>query len=450
MIKNINRMLVLSLFLSIFFACTKDVEPAFPNEPEIENSENSSTEGKKEEESDKDPGQKPGSENSQKPGSQQAFEMGTGSGDLKIDGSHPSLKDKNLILVKGGTYKSISIVNFKGTQTAPIVIKNNGQVFINNSMDISNVSNLVIAGDQSSSIKYGFSFHDIGYRAVYLGDRIDGLTLKNMSFRNVGDYVIFSTVEKTDNDGTLRTRTQGLKILNSEFNKTGSIAFFGKFENGTDRGFVNDVEIAYNTFSNSSAGSALFMHNVNNYNIHHNVVNNYNVENNSHNGIFHMIGAGKFHHNKFTNYQGNMIRAWLFARTSNPLPVEIYNNVAYNTRKYGAFELQGFDRNIISGKSTHTNAKVYNNTVGKMNTNKDWEGLVLDLYNYGGTLEYYNNLGFELNGSQKFITAGMINNMSDVKIIKNSNNLYFSKASDAVNDTNSLQSRHAGIGSPKL
>src|SRR5690606_36314856 len=126
----------------------------------------------------------------------------------------------------------------------------------------------------------------------------------------------------------------------------------------------------------------------------------------------------------------NMIRAWVYSRGNTPSTVEMYNNIAYNTRKYGAFDLQGFDRYIVPGKSTFVNAKVYNNTVGKMNTSRDWEGVILDLLNYGGTLEYYNNLGFDLNHSKTI--GDMINNYSDVKIIKNSNYKYFSSSSEAV------------------
>jgi hypothetical protein len=157
-----------------------------------------------------------------------------------------------------------------------------------------------------------------------------------------------------------------------------------------------------------------------------------------------MIGNGKFHDNIFTNYQGNMIRAWVFSRGTSPATVEFFNNIAYNTRKYGAFEIQGFDRYLISGKTTVVNAKVYNNTVGKMNTSKDWEGGVLDLYNYGGTLEYYNNLGFDLKLSKQF--TDMINNMSNTKIIKNTNNKYFESASEAVVDLESFASKYSGIG----
>src|SRR5690606_38703176 len=128
----------------------------------------------------------------------------------------------------------------------------------------------------------------------------------------------------------------------------------------------------HNTFINSNAGVLVFVPNVQDYDIHHNIVNNVNPSNNNHNGIFQMIGNGKFHNNKLTNFQGNAIRAWVFSRGTSPSTIEIYNNITYNTRKYGAFEIQGFDRYIISGKTTFVNAKVYNNTAGKMNVSKDW------------------------------------------------------------------------------
>lgn len=159
-----------------------------------------------------------------------------------------------------------------------------------------------------------------------------------------------------------------------------------------------------------------------------------------------MQGNGSFHHNKLTNYQGNAIRMWLYSRGNSPATNEIHNNICYNTRKYGAFELQAFDRNMVPGKSTFANAKVYNNTAGQMNTNKDWHGQMLDLYNTFGTLEYYNNLGFDLYSSisNKPVT-NMINNMSDTKIILESNNKYLSR-DNAINNSTDFISKITGVG----
>src|SRR5690606_35928566 len=180
-------------------------------------------------------------------------------------------------------------------------------------------------------------------------------------------------------------------ILNCRFDNTGSVIFGGTLNKSEDTGLFKDVEIAYNVFQNTNKGSLVVFTNVEDFDIHHNIVNNVNAKNNNHNGIFHMHGNGNFHHNELTNYQGNALRLWCYSRGNTPKTVEIHHNICYNTRKYGAFEIQAFDRNMVPGKTTYVNGKVYHNAVGKMNTAKDWDGQILDLYNMrGGTLEYYN------------------------------------------------------------
>ncbi len=369
-----------------------------------------------------------------------SIEVGAGSGDLKIDGSDARLKDKNRVIIKSGTYNTVSIRNLHGTEQEPIEINNAGQVKINDVMDISNVSDVTIAGDNINGMKYGIAFHDNSYRAITMSGELIGVTLSNLSFKDVQDYVIFI---KPTNREIGKASMERIKILNCKFENAAGIQFVS--ESGGNGEFIKDFEFAHNVIENANSGNFAYFETVQNYNIHHNTVNNLNADNDNHNGIFHMVGNGKFHDNKFTNYQGNMIRAWVFSRGNLPSTIEIYNNIAYNTRKYGAFEIQGFDRYIIPGKTTFANAKVYNNTVGKMNTSRDWEGVILDLYNYGGTLEYYNNLGFELNQSRPI--TDMINNMSDTKITKKTNNRYFNSASQAIFNFNNFMSKHLGIGS---
>ena len=380
-----------------------------------------------------------------------SYEVGSGSGYLTIDGKSLDLSSIKLIKVKSGTYKGIYIKNIIGTPTIPVKIVNNGQVNISEGMETDNINYVQLAGDGTPSLKYGFIFENIPFRAIKMSSRILGITIRNMSFKNVFDYCIAG--EKSNGElsytGSADTRNENLKILYCNFDNTGSIVFNGALNKDAseDLGLFKDVEVAYNTFQNTDAGTLCSFGNVQDYNIHHNVVNNINQNNTNHNGVFYMQGSGIFHHNKLTNYQGNAIRMWLYSRGTTPTTVEIYNNVCYNTKKYGGFELQAFDRNKYPGKTTFANAKVYNNTVGRMNTNKDWEGQILDLYNTGGTLEFYNNLGFDLYHNGLSIT-GMINNMSDTKIIKETNNKYFASQQDAVLDLNSFTSKVTGIGAP--
>lgn len=387
------------------------------------------------------------------PADAKIFDLGTGSGYLVIDGATLNIPSNSFIRIKAGNYRGITIKNILASTAKPVYVKNDGQVNISEGMGIENVNNVIVDGDNTSGITYGFAFKNISYRAISIHGKMSGVVLKSMSFTNVSDYTIAGTFANGSDlryNGSADTRTDGFKILNCVFDNAGSVSFGGNLnkDNGEDTGLFKDVEIAYNTFKNSNGvGTVCSFTNVQDYNIHHNIVDNINSTNNNHNGVFHMQGNGKFHDNKLTNYQGNAIRMWLYSRGNTPATNEIYNNSCYNTRKYSGFELQGFDRNMYPGKTTYANAKVYNNTVGHMNTNKDWEGQLLDLYNYGGgTLEYYNNLGYELNSTKGSVT-NMINNMSDTKIIVERNNKYSALQQNAVSDNKSFTSLHAGVGS---
>jgi len=377
-------------------------------------------------------------------------DLGTGSGYLVIDGSTLNIANNTFIRIKAGSYKGITIKNILATAAKPVYIKNVGQVNISENMSTENITNVIIDGDYTAGLTYGFQFNNISYRAITMSGKMTGVVLKSMSFTNVGDYTISGNANNGSGlayKGTADTRTEGFKILNCSFTNAGMITFGGSLnkDSGEDSGFFKDVEIANNTFQNSPyVGSVVSFSNVQDYNIHNNTVDNVNTSSTNHNGVFMMQGNGIFHDNKLTNYQGNAIRMWLYSRGTSPAVNQIYNNICYNTKKYGGFELQAFARNIVSGKTTYANAKVYNNTVGQMNTNKDWEGQILDLYNTGGTLEYYNNLGYSLNGASTI--TNMINNMSDVKVTE-SNNRYFSLYQNAVANLTGFTSLLSGIGS---
>lgn len=378
------------------------------------------------------------------------FDLGTGSGNLVIDGATLKLPTNSLIRIASGTYQTITIKNITASPDHPVYIKNNGQVNITGGMSTENINNVTIAGDYVTALTYGFQFSNVAYRAISMTGQMNGVTIKSMSFKNIGNYTISG--DKSNGDdlayaGTNATLTEQFRIVYCLFENAGSIVFGGALNKdlGIDNGLFKTVEIAYNTFQNSpEVGSVCSFTNVQDYDIHHNVVNNINQNNNNHNGVFSMQGNGSFHDNLLTNYQGNSIRMWLYSRGSTPATNLIYNNICYNTRKYSGFELQGFDRYIFPGKSTYANAKVYNNTVGMMNTSKDWEGQLLDLYNYTGTLAYYDNLGFNLYTTNKI--TDMINNMSTTNIIRNTGNVYFANQADAVQNTTTFGSNTTGVG----
>lgn len=422
--------------LCLLSSCTKPgVINDVSNEPNIDTAENSY------DEEEPTPAQE----------SQIVF-MGSGRGEnLVIDGRSLSIPENATIAIKEGRYRSITIQHIKYEEGKPLRITNDGEVSISEAMFTKNIENVIIAGNGDADVTYGFKFHDIAYRAIVMEGTMDGVRLSHMSFRNVNDYVISRTDADNERyyDGTPRTRDERLKILSCKFENTGPIIFGGSLngDHNDDSGFIKDVEIAHNEFSDTDWGTLVSFNNVQDYHIHHNSITDVNGSNNNHNGIFFMQGNGTFHDNKLVNYQGNALRAWVYSRGNEPATVKIFNNICYNSRKYSAFELQQFERNLVPGKSTFVNAQVYNNTVGKMNTSKDWEGQLLDLYHLSGELEYHDNLGFELYTSNRFSAIGdMINNMGDTKITVHNNNKYFDDPSDAVTDVFSFASKHAGIG----
>lgn len=393
---------------------------------------------------------KPDDDNDSPPSDKIVIRVGSAAGgNVEIDGKVLSIDANTIVEIESATYQTVTIKNITGTPEHPVIIRNHGAVIIKSMLQTNDIRHVEISGNNSPGIEYGFVFRDIPYRAVVMGGVMDAVTLKGISFENVANYCISpanygNPSSSLDYIGTPTSRTNNFKILNCKFENTGPVVFGGELSKDKDKGLFKDLEIAHNIVQNSNAGSIFIFGNVENFNIHHNTLSNLNSTNNNHNGIFYMQGSGNFHHNKLVNYQGNAIRLWPFSRGSEPTTVEIHHNICYNTRKYGAFEIQAFERNIVPGKTTFVNAKVYNNTVGRMNTSHDWGGQILDLYNMrGGKLQYYNNLGFDLYSKEPIST--MIH-MGDSRIISGSNNVYKETWEDAVFDTSEFISKIDGVG----
>src|SRR5690606_26113422 len=146
---------------------------------------------------------------------------------------------------------------------------NEGLVTIREAMNTENISNVTIAGDNAAGIVYGFKFSNISYRAIVLSGRINGVTLKSMSFSNVKDYCITGADNNGKNlhyDGSANTRNERFKILNCEFDQAGTLFFGGGLSSSSDAGLFKDVEIAYNVFRNTEWGSVCSFENVQDFN----------------------------------------------------------------------------------------------------------------------------------------------------------------------------------------
>lgn len=382
--------------------------------------------------------------------------VGTGSGTVSIDGSTMDLKCDDLIKIKGGTYTNINIKNILSADGCPITIKNDGLVDITgdfSEMSLTNLKNVIISGDGTAGISKGFSFHDNSYRAVQIWGSLDKFTLQYISFRNIRDMNISFPYNKVY-DGSDASFSKDLKFLHISCDNTSLLlGTGGLIENGVIQGLIKNIEIADIDFQNSpDVGTVVYMGNVENYDIHNNKINNINTNNNNHNGIFQLAGNGKFYNNYISNHQGNAIRAWGHTVGSTPKYIYIYNNIVINSRKYSGFEVQAFDRNIVPGKSTYTNAVVFNNTCGNLNTSNDWQGNVVDVYSLkGGKCDVYNNLAYN------FQDSGTIAGQESDLIPTAYNNLYFktSKSAGLVDETSlrlssNSPAKNAGIATPFL
>ena len=367
--------------------------------------------------------------------------LGTGSGDLTVDGTTLGVKTNDLIKIKGGVYSSINIKNINASGI--VNVQNDGLVDIAGSNDhitLTNVSNLTISGTGTSGISRGFVSRDNAqHRSIIISGVVHDLTIQNFSFKNIGDYVVFyNNSQQVYNAGDPTSYCNNLKFLNIDCNNTAPfLQMDGGVANGVVTGVIKNLEIAYLNFQNSDCGNIIFVGNADNYNIHHNTVTNINQNNNNHNGIFTIKGSGSFHHNLITNHQGNAIRAWARSLGTTPKDVLIYSNTVVNSRKYSAFETQSFADEMSPGQTTYSNCKVYNNICGDLDLSKDWVGVVVDVYNlYGGKCEVYNNTGFNFPSPNP--TSNIVNQQS-VTIPVLTNNLYFPTAQAAgISNQNNL------------
>lgn len=380
------------------------------------------------------------------------YNVGSGAGDLVIDGNSYSFDGNTLFRIKGGKYNSIRIANIDGRSNL-ITIQNDGLVeMVNAEMRLENLNNVKISGDGTSSIDKGFLFRDNSYRAIQVNGVINNFTLQHISFKNIKDYVFTYKYQKIY-DGSLGSYSRNLKFLNINCDNTSTFFAGDGGVSGQIVGLIKGVEIAYLNFKNSAqVGSVVYFGNVEDADIHNNLVDNVNTANDNHNGIFMLKGNGKFYNNFIKNHQGNSIRAWIFSVGNTPKKILIYNNIIIGSRKYSAFEVQAFREDITPGNSTYANAEIFNNTVGNINTSRQWQGNVVDVYSLqGGYCNVFNNLAFNLNNqdSDNIYIAGQ---QSDLKA-KEFNNLYFSTSKgvgfvDEISFRLSSQSKAKSKGNP--
>ncbi|MGC4234290.1 MAG: hypothetical protein QM594_15030, partial [Niabella sp.] len=118
--------------------------------------------------------------------------VGTGSGDLTIDGNNfivngtkRILTNGNIIKIKGGSYSSITIKNISVPENGErVVFINDGMIQFdgNKHLRLSNLNNVTVSGAGNSGNERGFAFTNSSYRAIFLEGTLNNFTLQNMFF----------------------------------------------------------------------------------------------------------------------------------------------------------------------------------------------------------------------------------------------------------------------------
>jgi hypothetical protein len=346
--------------------------------------------------------------------------VGSGSGALILK----DIFNKN-IKIKEGNYDYIDITNFKNTNVI------GAGVNLLNGSGITAMNNVTIEGLSVKGSKY---------RAFNINGIIKGFTLKNISLTDIGDVAI-NLSDATRYNGSEDSFSENLQLLNFDCDNIGMfLGARGSIANGFVEGLVKKFKMNGCSIINSpQMGNGVYMGCVEDYEISNNKLGNINSLVNNHHGIFHMVGNGKVFGNMLTNHQGNMLRAWFCSLTKEGY-LEVFDNIVHNSRRYGAFEIQTPPwMELAAAFKPGKTAKIYNNTVGKLNTEdpKYFEGRLLDLYTSHCQVEVFNNLSFNNRDAE------ILNNMSDrsnTLLTRFENNAYVKDAAQAVNNLSEFKS----------
>lgn len=413
-VKNVRMGLLSCFFLFFLYSC--EVEKIEPAQPVEEENVVDSTEVDKNAEKVDD-------SSSMEKGDRETKIIGTGSGNIIINDS-----DGINYTIKPGHYTYMEFNNVSNS-----IIDGLNKVTVSGSIiNMTNVENVIFQNLSIENSSKGIKVHESA----------NNLTFNNLKLKNASG-VNFDVSKKYD--GSTSSYSQNIVLTNIHAENT-SLLFYSEGGIKTDGffGLIKGLKIANNTVVNSpNYGSGVYVNLAEDFEISNNIINNVNSQNSNHNGIFHVKGNGKIFNNKVTNHSGNAVRSWLFSITKPNSYVEIYNNIVYNSERYSAFEVQVTPgiKQTASFKPAH--AKIYNNTVGKMNSGAEYyEGRIVDIYQTYGDVQVYNNLYFDMRDS---IVSLNQSNPNDTKV-KETNNKYFENASDAVTDLKSFKSKVSGIG----
>lgn len=310
------------------------------------------------------------------------------------------------IAIQAGTYAALNFGKLQGTAQAKIAIVNRGGVVeitgscSSCSSSLTDAVNVAFSGTGSPDIEYGFSFHDLPYRALQLNGHLDSTSIDHCRFVNVADYVVRINANMVY-DGTPATILQGLKFSHLFVKNSGAAIDWGDYAAAANLiGVGRDIEIFDNIVDSSQQGTGFRLNKVFEANVHHNTISRMGLGlTSTHPGIVMLRGDGRVHHNDIRDVWGVCSRNFGcgLGRTGK---VDVYDNIFIGSRKYSAIEANSLFSDTTSRASSpyvgNCDYRFFNNTIGNQKA-ADFSSAMVDVYTLlGGRCEIKNNLGFHI------------------------------------------------------
>lgn len=338
------------------------------------------------------------------------YNVGTGSGNLTVDGNVTTFLPGSLIVIAPGSYGTINIQNL----TSETVENGNGAVIMDGGNGTNNYAGINMTSCNTthitrnpaiaSTVPYGFICQNNNYRPTAISNRNMFDTLEWIEYYNIGDYVIyFSSSTSYVWDGTDATvQGKGLSLKNLLFDSCSAtcIEMPGSLSTSAVTNLQRGTEFGYINFRWCDGGDLVFCQPIDQYTIHDCIGWQINNDNDDDNGLFHMVGNGDFYRNYFHEYQGHIIRMWTLSYGAIPEIDSVYDNISDSSYKYSPYEWQSTaGLNIPAApNTTYVNIRLNNNTHGDLNYSHQtsFDACLVDNYSMpaGATIQAKNNLLF--------------------------------------------------------
>lgn len=392
---------------------------------------------------------------------QRVFTVGTGSGNLTIDGTDNTkpwypLQSGDTFEIQGGTYSSITTVNLVGQQ---VVIKNVDNQTI--------TSNFLYVNSPQKDVQYNFANNGSVAKGLTLimesqdTMHIDRSGLGNME--NISMYGIKYSVTGSTPDGGIFLRhsqdattvynngagTTSLKdflIEDIEFDFTpnsGMSPWYlmsfnrGGLSTSIDNNFIDGITIRnIRATGGFFCATAIEIKNCQRAlvdDIYFDSLNNNWTSSPPHARIILIQGQGIIENCYMRDGMGNVAVIWGYNRLANNAPSIIRNCLSFNSFRYSTAEIQGYSDLIVSGVSKAPHYKMLGLVADTLDTGNYFSGCAGDIYPLlGGTFEARNSVS--INGhSNNSGQNNPFNNMAGAGTISN-NTVYANRTLAGVAD----------------